>query len=346
MNAPEQLATAADPRPDFLWVGQGKSGSTLCYSVISQHPSIFMGKTKEHDFFSKPGKFKSGADYYRECCLGRVDGELFGDISPSYYMKAENIDRIVEFYEGRELPRIIFAVRNPVSFYRSRYYQNLKAGKSIQSRRKIPNVNKYIRNAHFGKNPTLIDKLRYVVERLGGPENICLLVYEDDFSGQYEFEGKIYRFLGVDDSERYYQRDAGSGVNAGLTPHFILPSPKEREIEIDGALYRIPSDVAVFCSGPRKAVVIENPSRAQLDMMAEANEEWQKPLDTTLMDRIFFSHAEPYRAYVKETFGREITSWGRRISPRPYPLGLPPQRLLVRAKPPPQKADAVSLLRR
>lgn len=292
-------------KPNFIWVGQGKAGSSLTFRVLSRHPDIFMGAQKEHNVFSRPVNRQAALDHYAAAAKDRIDEQMFGDISPSYYDRPVRINRIANFYKDEPLPKILMCLRHPISFAVSRYHQVLKIGKFLDAAAPYPgDINRFVADKLLG-DATVVDKLRHVVETLGGPDNICLLVFEDDFAGTYDFELRIYRALGLSADTRYYDKDRDGRANKGLRPWFALPKTNG-----------LPSDRAAFCSVPARSRTFDSPDTTLLQRMEKANEDWQEPLSATTIERIEETLTQPLQAYVQSTFGRTLTSWD---APPPVP---------------------------
>jgi len=249
-------------KPNFFWVGQGKAGSSLTFRVLARHPDVFMGEQKEHNVFRRPVNRQVALDHYAQAAAGRAQSQQFGDVSPSYYDRPVRIDRIANFYKGEALPKIIFCLRHPVSFAVSRYHQVLKVGKFLGS-----------------------DEL----DTLGGPDNICLLTYEADFRGTYEFEPKIHRALGIESGTRYYDQAKDAQSNPGVRPWFDLSG--------------LSAGQATFCSAPNRSRVFSKPTGIQIAQMERANDNWQRPLS--------------------QTFGNSLSVWDSPPSLTPYPKAAP-----------------------
>jgi hypothetical protein len=103
--------------PNFLIVGAAKAGTTTLYSVLRNHPEVFMPVDKEPEFFDR--RFDRGLDWYRRQFAGAGDAKAVGEATPSYLADAKAIDRIAEV-----LPkvRIVALLRNPIDRAYSHYW--------------------------------------------------------------------------------------------------------------------------------------------------------------------------------------------------------------------------------
>lgn len=314
--------------PDFLWVGLGKSGSSLTFMTLSRHPRIHLGRVKEHNFFSDPDRFAQGAAYWQTHLGGAQPGQITGDISPGYYRASETVDRIVQHYQGRALPRILFCLRNPARFIVSRFRQTNTVARFFQTgRRFVRTLDQYARRQLL-RDFSLRGALERVVTRLGGPENVCLLIHEEDFGGSYAYDRKIQDHLGLD-YHPLYDPARDTHVNAGISPRFWLPSNADQTILHDGHSYRLPAGDAAFCSRPRYARVIQSPSPDFTRDMRRANDAWVQPMSPEMMQDIWQAQTEPLMQYVRATWGRTITSWQPIIRQPRYPDAPPPLALRV-----------------
>ena len=111
--------------PDFLVIGAARAGTTALYSYLSQHPQVFMPKTKEPNFFAFEGETLAcegpGADFinnsvtriadYHALFAAAPPGTIRGEASPLYLYAPEAPARI-----RKRLPqaRMIAILRNPV----------------------------------------------------------------------------------------------------------------------------------------------------------------------------------------------------------------------------------------
>ncbi|WP_101067305.1 sulfotransferase family protein [Roseovarius salinarum] len=296
-------------KPNFLFVGLGKTGSSLMHRVIKRHPRIFLSsRRKELDFFKLDANYARGEAFYDEMFDGYDGEEWVGDISPSYYGKALHTDRILEFYDGKP-PKIILSVRHPLSQFYSRYMQVLKIGNYLGNDY-IPQSfsEEFARGVYF-RNPR--ERIKDLVERLGGPENILLLVYEDDFAGNYLFEQKVYDFLGIESDKSYYDPKGDVSVNSGLVPRIIQPRPEDWELEISGNTYHIPANRAYFCSTKKRSHSYGPDDREYdtISRLGHRQAHWLTPPDAELRDRIQEEHARPIREHLESTFGVDLSSW-------------------------------------
>jgi Sulfotransferase domain len=110
--------------PDFFIVGAPKSGTTALYSYLSQHPDVFMPKTKEPNYFSADiwdrTQTKSQRDYLALFAKARP-GALTGEASP-FYLFSELAPKAI--HTANSAAKIIVMLRKPQDAARS-FHQHL-----------------------------------------------------------------------------------------------------------------------------------------------------------------------------------------------------------------------------
>ncbi len=104
----------------FVVAGMPRSGTTFLYHNLQKHPSVYLPFRKETNYFSFD--YGKGADWYRHLYREIAPGEIGADISPSYFMHHEAIERIKKF--DREI-KVVLGVRDPADWALSFYSQIL-----------------------------------------------------------------------------------------------------------------------------------------------------------------------------------------------------------------------------
>jgi len=104
--------------PMFIMAGMPRAGTTFMYRNLQKHPSVFLPFRKETDYFSHC--YSRGLEWYAGLYEGIGPHQIGGDISPSYFLHAEAIERIV-----RDDPdaKVILAIRDPAEVALSLYRQ-------------------------------------------------------------------------------------------------------------------------------------------------------------------------------------------------------------------------------
>lgn len=201
--------------PNFLIVGAAKSGTTSLYEYLRQHPDVFMPRWKELSFFigdphGPLHKVKKPRFYYR--LFGKTRGEsAVGEASTGYLYDESAPEQIREILG---IVKIIIILRDPVDMSYSLYnHQVRKEGETLKafeaaleaegSRRNDPSFRKkcygwhanyyyYHRGLYSGQVKRYFD--------IFGKSNVMILLFESLVKDPLDVCGKVFRFLGVDDS--------------------------------------------------------------------------------------------------------------------------------------------------
>lgn len=112
--------------PNFLCVGAQKAGTTTIYSILKQHPDVFLSDTKEGQFFNS-SRYDAGISYYQKLFRDYAGQKIIGDISPEYMFHREGAKRIKKTLGGGI--KILFLFRHPVDRAYSHYQMLCRNGK-------------------------------------------------------------------------------------------------------------------------------------------------------------------------------------------------------------------------
>jgi hypothetical protein len=216
--------------PDFFVVGHPKSGTTALYSMLSQHPQIFLG-LKEPRYFApelrvrdlpRPGGTPKTLAEYKRWFRGAAPGQLVGDISPSYLWSEHAAELI---FQARPDARIIAILREPVSFLRSlhlQWVQNYgevetdfrKAMELEEPRRRgeqIPEDTYWPAALLYSDHARYVEQLSRYHERFP-PERVMVLIYDDYRRDNQETSRSVLHFLGVDEEVPIATHESNSSV--------------------------------------------------------------------------------------------------------------------------------------
>ena len=100
-------------RPNFLIIGAGKSGTTSLWSLLGQHPEIFVSRIKEPSFFSNDEQYTRGWMWYESLFRGARGENAIGEASNSYSATGIHPDTVRRIVESLPGVRLIYLVRNP-----------------------------------------------------------------------------------------------------------------------------------------------------------------------------------------------------------------------------------------
>ena len=120
--------------PNFIVIGASKCGTSSLYAYLKQHPEIFLSHVKETHFFSY-GKINAlGPEAFVSKYYPDAHGyKAIGDITPTYFVQPDIvIPRIKEVY-GKDLPKLILIMRNPIERAWSHYLHKVRSGEETES---------------------------------------------------------------------------------------------------------------------------------------------------------------------------------------------------------------------
>jgi hypothetical protein len=106
----DSLVTAETKKPNFFILGAGRCGTTTLYSMLRQHPEIFMSKVKEPSFFCSYFQvIRDPITYFQ--LFNPADGEIaIGEASHVYLSNPETAAVIHTLFPAA---RFILIFRNP-----------------------------------------------------------------------------------------------------------------------------------------------------------------------------------------------------------------------------------------
>lgn len=179
-------------KPNFLYLGPDKSGSSWIFEILRQHPQVFVPACKDVYYFDQ--QFERGPDWYLEF-FAKAPAEALarGEISHSYLFSAKAAERIGDFLPGVKL---FSSLRNPVDRCFSHYLYLRSSGL----------VSKPF-EAVLEERPGLIRSSLYAdpvagYQRRFPPEQLQFLLFDDLERDARAYAFQIFRFLGVECSEK------------------------------------------------------------------------------------------------------------------------------------------------
>ena len=176
-------------RPDFLYIGIARAGSTWLFEMLRQHPDVFIPPAKDLYFFDR--YYNKGLDWYLSHFQHADRAKAVGELSHDYYFSEEATARIQS-----DLPsvRLICCLREPVGRLVSGYVYNrttsLRSGVSLAdyaSQEGIATQFEYY--LHLKRYLECFDR-----------DRILVVFYEDMIRNPESFMRQIYLYLGVDDT--------------------------------------------------------------------------------------------------------------------------------------------------
>lgn len=239
--------------PDFFIIGHPKSGTTALYSMLRQHPQIFMPTLKEPLYFSsdmrlrfptpRSGKVPQTLDAYLALFAEAGQQQLWGEASSSYLWSRTAAAAIAELQPGA---RIIAVLREPASFLRSLHLQFMQIHVESQGSfrkalaleparregRRIPRRSHRPQLLLYSEHVRYVEQLRRY-EELFAPEQMLVLIYDDFRADNEGTVRQILRFLELDDSAPVHVKDAN--------PTVVVRSPRLHELSQAVALGQSPA---------------------------------------------------------------------------------------------------------
>ena len=110
-------------KPNFLFIGPDKSGSTWLYEIFKEHPQIFVPDIKDIYFFDR--YYYKGWEWYASFFKGSENYKAIGELSHDYMFSIEAMLRIRNDLPGAKLFVIL---RNPFEKVVSHYLFLVRSG--------------------------------------------------------------------------------------------------------------------------------------------------------------------------------------------------------------------------
>jgi hypothetical protein len=172
-------------RPDFLYVGTSKAGSTWLYNALARHPDVFLASNKGLYYFD--AHFDRGADWYLAHFRGS-EGLARGEVSHSYLSSPEAPARIAALAPGM---RLLACLREPVDRAFSDYL-DLRKNQQFDG----PFA------AALERYPRLLDRGRYATHLrryldVFPREQLLVQLFDDLKSDPQAYADQVFDFLGV-----------------------------------------------------------------------------------------------------------------------------------------------------
>ena len=172
-------------KPDFLYIGAARSGSTYLYEVLRHHPEIFIPKARDLNFFSCG--FKRGLKWYMKY-FKHASCKIAGEIDHDYYLSAETMRRI---YSALPKIKLICCLREPIGKIYSEY--------NFWRFTKIPGDISFRDYALLKKTIAETDyyNLLRTVFEIFPRDQILVLFYDELKNAPQDFIRKVLHFLEV-----------------------------------------------------------------------------------------------------------------------------------------------------
>jgi Sulfotransferase domain len=194
-------------RPNFLYVGAAKSGSTWLYKALQRHKEVYVPDSKELFYFDK--YFERGTKWYFKKFSGAPESsKAIGEITHDYMYHPEGAKRICQVL-GNNVRLLIF-LRNPVDKVISGYLYKLRNGFTKASfEEDIASRKNPLKRVHY-------DIYVHKFLKYFNNDQIGIFFFEDLVSDPNAMARDVFSFLRVDtlDDEDFTEK--------------VLPASKSR----------------------------------------------------------------------------------------------------------------------
>ena len=174
-------------RPNFLYLGAPKAGSTWLFNLLRAHPAAFVPPAKELSFFDR--QFHRGEAWYLEHFAGaREEHCAIGELSHDYLYSSVAAARIREFDPQMKLVAVL---RDPLDRLVS------EAGFLARNGENASDLDKLL-----DRYPELVEKCLYArhvgaYDRLFPSAYIKVMLYDDLKAAPLGFANELFDFLGL-----------------------------------------------------------------------------------------------------------------------------------------------------
>jgi len=276
----------SDSLLDFVGIGPQRTGTTWLYKTLRQHPALYLPEAlKETKYFDR--RFDRGQEWYARYFESSRDGQLCGEIAPTYFDVPEVPDRVCRTVPSCD---ILISLRHPAERAFSLYLHHLRKGRVSGSFRDA--VEQKPRILQSGRYATHIPRWLSTF----GREQVHVLFLQDVKERPQEVLNQICTWLGVEPMRLPDQAD--QKVNAASMPRFPW-------------LARIASLLTVQLHSAGLHRVVEFGKRLGLRSVFFAGGEDEMP-SLSAEDRAFLiAEYESDIEYVEEVTGRSLSHWRR-----------------------------------
>jgi len=175
--------------PNFLYIGVPRAGSTWLFTMLREHPDVFVPPAKDIYFFDR--YYDKGLGWYLSHFQGAGEFKAVGELSHDYYFSEVAADRIHNDFPDM---RLICCLREPVSRLLSAYAFDRTA-----EVRSDVSLSSYAAQERVLTQYEYYRHLKRFIDTFGR-ERMLVVFYEDLLADPAAFIRPIYRFLGVDEN--------------------------------------------------------------------------------------------------------------------------------------------------
>ena len=210
-------------RPNFVYIGAPRAGSTWMYKALRAHPQVFVPMAKYVKYFHEPEEKRRSMEWYESFFADATpEQRAIGELTPGYLYSDMALTRIAE-----ELPgvKLVATLRNPIERDWSAYLHMKRNGQVTGTFAEEMNGEfRFIRD--YGCYADYLPRLFELFPR----ERVKLFVFDDLSRHPERFARELYEFLGVDPDftyedvakPQYAAREARSPVLAKATSNVAM----------------------------------------------------------------------------------------------------------------------------
>ncbi|HEY2345803.1 MAG TPA: sulfotransferase [Xanthomonadaceae bacterium] len=175
-------------RPNFLFIGADKCGSSWLHKVLSEHPQCFIPPAKDIYFFDR--FYEKGLDWYlRFFADAPGQARCVGEVCHDYLYSAQAAQRI-----ARDLPdvKLVAFLREPADRTFSHYLYMIRSGRTrVSFREALESYPELVEHSSYAKHLAPYFELF--------PEGQLKVFFYDDLrAAPREFARSIFEFLGLE----------------------------------------------------------------------------------------------------------------------------------------------------
>jgi hypothetical protein len=206
-------------KPDFLYLGPDKSGSTWLYEVLKQHPECYVAPCKDIYYFDK--YYDRGLEWYEAFFKDAPENaRAIGELSHGYLFCEQAVERI-----GNDLPDItlLATLRNPVERCFSHYLYLLSSGLVTGTFEEVLKNRPGVIRSSLYSEPVSMYLSRF------GKEQLHIFLFDDLKNNPKSFAVKVFDVLGLSETGHInYQKKVRAARKA--RSHFAARLAKQAAI--------------------------------------------------------------------------------------------------------------------
>jgi hypothetical protein len=186
-------------KPDFLFVGAAKCGSTWFFKALEAHPQVFVPRAKDIYYFDQ--HYDRGMAWYESFFEGSGDFAAIGEVSHNYLYSEDALNRIDQDLPGVKL---IACLRDPIARAFSAYLFMCRNGTAGANLRDTLEANPKIMQRGL-----YADYIKRCFEQFGR-DRVKVFLFDELNADPVEMAKDLYAFVGVDAA--FVHKDANKKV--------------------------------------------------------------------------------------------------------------------------------------